>query len=91
MSNLFQCKHCRFFVIAEELERHECKRLKESRTSDNILWITDGERWYPLKLSSPKREHPKFTPEDGTEPTAGINIKRKNKWMAFLESARGKP
>jgi transposase-like protein len=23
--------------------------------------------------------------------TAGINIKRKNKWMAFLESARGKP
>jgi hypothetical protein len=67
-SNLFQCKHCGF-VIAEELGSHECKRIKEYRIEGNILWSTDGERWYPLKLgSSPKNKHPNTSPEDSTGP-----------------------
>lgn len=66
-SNLFRCNHCHFFVTAEELETHECKQIKEYNISGNTLWATDGERWYPLKLS-PKSKHPDTTPEDSTEP-----------------------
>jgi hypothetical protein len=45
-SNLFQCTHCGFFVIAEELEARECKRIKESKFEDNKIWVTDGQIWY---------------------------------------------
>lgn len=74
MSNLFQCKHCHFHVIAEELETHECKKLKEYKFDENnthILWVFDGKKWYPLRLS-PKFKHPDTTPDYSTEPQFSI-------------------
>lgn len=68
MTNLFQCKHCHFHIIAEELETHECKGIRDCKIDDNNIWASDGERWYPLKRASPKNEHPKTTPDDSTEP-----------------------
>jgi len=68
-SNLFQCLHCGFFVIAEEVDTHECKKIKEYKIVDGILWATDGQRWYPIKLSSPTRNQHDFKhQDDSTEP-----------------------
>jgi hypothetical protein len=69
-SNLFQCRNCGFSIVAEELEIHQCKRIKEYRIIANVLWVTDGQRWYPLKLSkSPTRnEQQNRTTEGETEP-----------------------
>jgi hypothetical protein len=76
-SNLFQCNHCKFFIIAEELETHECKKIKETKFESDIIWINDGEKWYPLKLTSPKSKHPFSTPDDETEPKFAVNYNRK--------------
>ncbi|MGC2427066.1 MAG: hypothetical protein WA421_08525 [Nitrososphaeraceae archaeon] len=51
---------------------HKCRGIKEFKICGTLIWATDGERWYPLKLTSPKNKHPKFTPEDGTEPKITI-------------------
>ena len=64
---LFRCSTCGYALIEEELKIHQCKHVIDYRIEENILWLYDGERWYPRKLL-PKSEHPKFTPEDGTEP-----------------------
>jgi hypothetical protein len=71
-TNFVRCRNCGYHIISEELETHQCKKVVDYRIEKNILWLSDGERWFPQKLlsqhSSPKSEHPKFTPEDGTEP-----------------------
>jgi hypothetical protein len=64
--NLFQCRNCGFSAIAEELETHQCKRIKEYKIIENVLWTTDGERWYPLKLSTSPTQN--RTTKDETEP-----------------------
>jgi len=60
MTNIFRCNACGRMVIAEELETHQCKTITESRIEPNLIWVTDGERWYPLKrhtkINTPK-EH----------------------------------
>jgi hypothetical protein len=69
--NLFRCNNCGYDLIQEELKTHQCKHIMDYRIEDEMLWLYDGTIWYPRKLlsrSSPKSEHPEFTPEDGTEP-----------------------
>ena len=75
-SNLYQCRNCGFSVMAEELEIHRYKRIKEYKIITNVLWINDGERWYPLKLSSSptRNEQQNRTTKDETEPNFLIII-----------------
>jgi hypothetical protein len=37
-------------MIAEELKTHVCKDVIDYRIEDKILWLFDGEIWYPRKL-----------------------------------------
>ena len=37
--------------IAEELDTHKCRRIEDYRIKDDILWVFDGEKWIPRKLS----------------------------------------
>ena len=52
--NIFECDNCKRRIIAEEVDGHECKTMKEYQIIDNILWVSDGTKWYPLKLYQPK-------------------------------------
>jgi hypothetical protein len=74
--NLTKCKNCGYSIIDEEIENHLCKKVIDYKIENNILWLNDGERWYPQKLSkfSPNFKHPNGTPEDSTEPMLFINI-----------------
>jgi hypothetical protein len=55
-------------IIAEELQTHSCKKIENYKIEDNIMWVFDGEKWTPCKLSPPKSKHPNFTPDDSAEP-----------------------
>ncbi|HYX55243.1 MAG TPA: hypothetical protein VE818_03715, partial [Nitrososphaeraceae archaeon] len=66
--DFLQCPNCGSKLIADEAESHQCKRVVDYRIENNILWLSDGERWYPRKLVSPKNKHPNTTPKDSTEP-----------------------
>ncbi len=70
ISNILRCKKCGNSLIAEELESHDCKKVVDYKIEGNMLWLSDGERWYPRKLLRlpPKTKHPFSTPEDETEP-----------------------
>ena len=37
-------------MIAEEVLLHECKDVIDYKIEDEILWLFDGEIWYPRKL-----------------------------------------
>lgn len=37
--------------IAEKLDTHKCRRIEDYRIKDDILWVFDGEKWIPRKLS----------------------------------------
>ncbi len=56
-------------MIYEEKDLHECKTLKEHKIIDNILWVSDGKIWYPLKLTSTENLH------QGKQPQNGQNLK----------------
>jgi len=73
-ANLIRCIKCGRHLIVEELESHQCKHVIDYRIRDNILWLSDGERWYPRKLISPKNKHPLTTPKDSTEPNFLKNL-----------------
>ena len=48
--NIFRCYICGRYAIAEELDRHECRPLKDYKIMDKTLQVFDGKSWYPLKL-----------------------------------------
>lgn len=48
--NIFRCRVCGRRAIAEELDLHECRSMKDYKIKGNILWGFDGHDWYPLKL-----------------------------------------
>lgn len=66
--NITHCKRCNRTLIAEESTSHDCKPLNNYRIEKNILWVDDGEKWYPLKLLPPKNKDPFKTPDGSTEP-----------------------
>ena len=59
--NITTCQKCNKDLISEELDQHQCKPLQEYKIIDDILWVSDGTRWYPLKLTN--RD---FTPSKST-------------------------
>lgn len=62
---------CGAALIVEEYSTHSCRtKVIDYRVENNVLWVydDDGESWFPCKLLSPKNQHPKFTPDDSTEP-----------------------
>jgi len=48
--NIFRCYVCGRHAISEELDKHECRSLKDYKIVDNTLRVFDGHAWYPLKL-----------------------------------------
>ena len=68
LANLFRCNMCGLTVIAEDTDYHKCRDVVDYRIEGNILWLSDGEKWYPRKLfGPPKNKHPFKTPDDSTE------------------------
>ncbi|PBO85801.1 MAG: hypothetical protein COA77_02755 [Thaumarchaeota archaeon] len=57
--NIFECTKCQRKLIAEEISNHKCKTMKEYKIIDDTLWVSDGEKWYPLKLNQPKLDSQK--------------------------------
>ena len=51
-ANIFRCQNCGFRMLAEEIESHKCMPMIDYRLDNDILWITDGKRWYPLKFNN---------------------------------------
>ncbi|HEX6253057.1 MAG TPA: hypothetical protein VFZ55_02450 [Nitrososphaera sp.] len=51
MANIFRCKNCKRMLMAEELDSHACKSVVlDYRIEGDLLYVSDGELWYPLKL-----------------------------------------
>ena len=48
--NIFRCRVCGRHAISEELDKHECRHLKDYKIIGNILQVFNGKLWYPLKL-----------------------------------------
>jgi hypothetical protein len=60
-------------LIAEEYGTHNCKRVVDYKIEGNILWLNDGDKWYPRKLMSPKRNQLDFKHgDDSTEPNCRV-------------------
>ena len=51
-------------LIIEELETHGCRKVIDYRIEEQILWLFDGESWYPCKLRSTENLHQKNQPQD---------------------------
>jgi hypothetical protein len=64
----YRCNLCGLTLIAEERGFHQCKEVVDYKIDGDILWLSDGEKWYPRKLLAPKNRHPFKTPDDSTEP-----------------------
>ena len=47
--NIIHCSICGYPLIKEESSTHKCKRVIYYRIDNDILWLNDGERWYPYK------------------------------------------
>ena len=64
-----------YALITEEISTHKCKHVIDYKIENDILWLNDGERWYPRKLHlSPKNKHRNGTPRDKTEPKDSLMI-----------------
>ena len=48
--NIEKCSKCGYSVIAEESKSHVCKDVVDYKIEGKILWLFDGEIWYPRKL-----------------------------------------
>lgn len=53
MTNIYQCRICGRYAMAEELSDHECRELLEYKFDGEITLVYDGEKWYPLKNAKP--------------------------------------
>lgn len=69
LNNIYRCKICHLYAIAEEKDSHVCLEIKDTRIEYNARWIFDGNIWYPLKLDvkPTKTQQPDITPEEDTE------------------------
>lgn len=52
MANIYKCDNCNRMAIAEEKDDHECKTMKNYKIEGELLLVSDGDYWYPLKLST---------------------------------------
>lgn len=49
-NNLLKCEKCGYGLIFEEATNHVCKDVLDYEIKEDILWLYDGEIWYPRKL-----------------------------------------
>jgi len=42
--------------MEEELDSHACRSVFDYRIRGDLLYVSDGELWYPLKLRTPLTE-----------------------------------
>lgn len=66
--NLTKCPNCGYSIIAEELDFHECRKVLDYRIEGKILWLFDGEIWYPRKLRATENLHGEDQPQNGQNP-----------------------
>lgn len=64
--NITKCELCNCSLIAEEMNRHVCFKIKHIWVIDGCVWIGDKGKYY--RWYSPNSKHPNFTPDDSTEP-----------------------
>jgi hypothetical protein len=73
-NNIFRCRKCGRYAIAEELSEHQCRSLIDYKIEDDKIKVFDGFSWYLLKINCEelKYQQPKGntnkTTEDETEP-----------------------
>ena len=77
-NNIFRCRKCGRYAIAEELSEHQCRSLIDYKIEDNKIKVFDGFFWYLLKINHEelKSQQPKSntekTADDETEPEFAI-------------------
>lgn len=54
MTDIYRCNKCKLHVLSEELDLHSCLRMDswlDFKFDENgrIVWLFDGNRWYPFK------------------------------------------
>lgn len=57
-----RCSKCGLALIDEEVPTHECKSVIDYRFEGDILWMFDGEIWYPRKIHQPNGNKDKTNP-----------------------------
>ena len=67
-----RCSKCGLALIQEEVLTHECKSVLDYKFTENILWMFDGNIWYPRKLSQQPKSNTEKTTDDETEPNPTI-------------------
>lgn len=65
MMDLNKCKKCGLSLISEEILTHECKNVVDCKFEGQILWLFDGEIWYPRKLRATENLHGEDQPQNG--------------------------
>ena len=73
--NISSCPKCHRTLIIEELETHECRKVLDYRIEGKILWLFDGEIWYPRKLIANRNFTSKKSTSEWTEPQNNTVIK----------------
>lgn len=75
MANLTKCQKCGLNLIFEESKDHTCRDVLNYEIKGGILWLYDGEMWYPRKLLhqqkttlSTKRKQREESTEDEPDP-----------------------
>ena len=63
-----KCAECGLTLIEEEVSIHECKDAVDYRFDGDILWMSDGEIWYPRKLLQQPKSNKNKTTDKETEP-----------------------
>lgn len=50
LKNIFRCRICGRYGMAEEQNLHECRALKDYKFEKDVIRVFDGKTWYPLNL-----------------------------------------
>ena len=69
--NISKCSKCHRDLIAEEIDTHECRKVIDYKIEGKILWLFDGERWYPRKLRSTENLRQGNQPHNGQNHQTG--------------------
>lgn len=76
INNFFRCDNCQYFGIAEEKQDHVCRRkVLDYKIKQNVLWVYDGNEWYPRKLLSAEKlqqDNSNLSADKDTEPFFGF-------------------
>lgn len=73
MWNIYRCESCKLHLVYEEKDLHICLNITDTRIEGDTKWVSDGQKWYPLRLkkrSNPSDENLRIeqSDEDYTEP-----------------------